>query len=359
MLARRGEDLALLDLQSWWRGRGGVETGPRSLVFTDRSLYRPGQTLQFKVLAFRGRADQGQLELMPRSAVTVALVDPNGERVAEAQGTTNGFGSFSGSFLVPAGRLLGNWNLQVTPSGSASIGVEEYKRPTFEVTLERPSDEPRLNRPAKLTGEARYYFGLPVASGRVAWRVERIVVRPWWRLWGWGHSIDERPRLIASGSTTLDADGKFEVAFTPEADEREKASGATYRFRTTAEVTDDGGETRSGERALRLGWVGVETRLAGASDFKLAAQPVELALERTDLDGGPRAGEGSWRLLAIASPAEAPLPAEVPEKLPEESAGGALPRPPATRCARAGRRRPRSASSSPASPTAASWRREA
>jgi len=322
VLARRGDDLALLDLQGWWGRRDGGSEGSRTLVFTDRSLYRPGQTLRWKVLAFAGRAAEGRLALEPETLVTVALLDPNGERVAEKTATTNRFGSLAGEFVVPPGRLLGDWRLEVTPSGSASIGVEEYKRPTFEVTLERPSEEPRLNRPAKLTGEARYYFGLPVASGRVAWRVERIVLRPWWRLWGWGSSIDERPRLIASGTTALDADGKFEVAFTPEADEREKASGATYRFRTTAEVTDDGGETRSGERALRLGWVGVETRLAGASDFRLAAQPVELALERTDLDGGPRAGEGSWRLLAIASPAEAPLPAEVPEKLPEESAGG-------------------------------------
>ncbi len=155
---------------------GGRESGaeaPRSLVFTDRSLYRPGQTLHWKVLAFDGRADQGRLALLPGTPVTVALIDPNGERVAEQVSTTNAFGSRSGEFVIPAGRLLGDWRLEVTPSGSASIGVEEYKRPTFEVTLERPSEEPRLNRPAKLAGEARYYFGLPVASGRVAWRVER------------------------------------------------------------------------------------------------------------------------------------------------------------------------------------------
>lgn len=314
VLARRGDDLALTDLPGWWRAPGGALDTARSLVFTDRSLYRPGQTVHFKVLTFAGRADQGRLALTPRAAVTVALVDPNGERVAEASGAANAFGSFSGAFAVPAGRLLGNWTLVVTPAGSASIGVEEYKRPTFEVTLERPAEEPRLNRETRLTGEARYYFGLPVTSGRVAWRVERMVQRPWWRLWGWGHLLDERSRLIASGTTSLDAAGRFEIPFTPEADERDQASGATYLYRTTAEVTDDGGETRGGTRALRLGWVGVETKVVGAADFQLAARPVELALERTDLDGGARAGEGSWRLLEIAQPAAAPLPAELPER---------------------------------------------
>lgn len=316
VVARRGEDLALLDLQGWWRASSATPDVARSLVFTDRSLYRPGQTLHWKVLAFTGRAELGRLALTPDTLVTVALIDPNGERVAERVATTNAFGSLSGEFVVPAGRLLGHWRLEVTPSGSASIGVEEYKRPTFEVELERPAEEPRLNRATKLRGEARYYFGLPVASGRVAWRVERIVQRPWWRLWGWGQAIDERSRLIASGTTALDADGRFEVAFTPEADERDKPAGATYLYRTTAEVTDDGGETRTGERALRLGWVGVETRLAGLSDFQLGSRPVELALERTDLDGGPRAGEGSWRLLTISQPAAAPLPAEVAEPAP-------------------------------------------
>jgi len=320
VIARRGEDLAFLDLQGWWSWRGDGVDSTRSLVFTDRSLYRPGQTVHFKVLAFAGRADEGRLTLLPRAAVTVALVDPNGERVAEAQGATNAFGSFSGSFAIPAGRLLGDWRVEVTPSGSASIGVEEYKRPTFEATLERPTEEPRLNQPTALSGEARYYFGLPVVSGRVVWRVERIVQRPWWRRWGWGYPIDERPRRIASGVASLDAEGRFEIAFTPEADERLKASGATYLYRTTAEVTDDGGETRSAQRDLRLGWVGVEAKLADAADFHLAAHPVSLALERTDLDGGPRAGAGAWRLLAVALPERAPLPADLPEPAPESAA---------------------------------------
>lgn len=320
LLARRGDDLALLDLQSWWSRGATPESGPRALVFTDRSLYRPGQTLHFKVLAFAGRAEEGRLALLPRAAVTVALVDPNGERAAEAQGATNDFGSFSGRFAVPAGRLLGDWRLEVTPSGSAAIGVEEYKRPTFEVTLERPAVEPRLNQETRVRGEARYYFGLPVASGRVAWRVERIVQHPWWRVRGWGYPIDDHPRRIASGTASLDADGRFEIAFTPEADERERASGATYLYRTEVEVTDDGGETREGARELRLGWVGVETRLAAAAGFQLATRQVELELERTDLDGGPRAGEGSWRLLEIAQPETAPLPAEVPERPGEDDA---------------------------------------
>ena len=76
----------------------------------------------------------------------------------------------------------------------------------------------RLNRKAVLTGEAKYYFGLPVAAGSVTWRVTRETVHPWWwSFWGWGSP--SKAQTVASGATVLGADGTFTVAFTPEADE--------------------------------------------------------------------------------------------------------------------------------------------
>ena len=133
----------------------------------------------------------------------------------------------TGSFEVPAGRLLGRWFLRASVGGQTEVRVEEYKRPTFEVTVDDPSSPMRLNRPATLTGEARYYFGLPVVLGDVSWRVTREPVYPrWW--WWWGRPTDE-PQVVASGDAALEDDGGFEYADEPTVEPGFEAS-RFYRF---------------------------------------------------------------------------------------------------------------------------------
>lgn len=311
LVARRGGDVAAAQ-----RYGGEFQPGPTkqtgALLFTDRAVYRPQQKLFWKVLGYASGPGRGALTPSPVAAVAVWLTDPNGEKVAEATVTTNRFGTAAGEFLIPAGRLLGGWTLQSSLGGAAAVRVEEYKRPTFEVEVAAPATELRLNRPAEIAGEARYYFGLPVASGRVAWRVTRQPELPWWwRWWGFaGGSTEAQP--IASGTTALDADGKFRVAFTPLADESEKARGLTYLYRLETDVTDEGGETRSGERTLRLGWAAVEALVEKPADLVVAGKAFALAVRRQDLGGEVRPGEGRWRLLRLAQPATAPLPADLP-----------------------------------------------
>ncbi|MEO8198630.1 MAG: alpha-2-macroglobulin family protein, partial [Thermoanaerobaculia bacterium] len=133
----------------------------------------------------------------------------------------------------------------------------------------------------------------------------------WWRWWGFaGGSTEAQP--IASGTTALAADGKFRVAFTPTADEGDKAKGFTYIYHLEADVTDDGGETRTGERSVRLGWAAVEALAEKPVDLVVAGKPFAIAVRRQDLNGEPRAGEGTWRLLRLQQPAAAQLPADLP-----------------------------------------------
>ncbi len=87
--------------------------------------------------------------------------------------STNSFGSAAGEFVIPAGRALGSWSVESSPSGEAGVQVEEYKRPTFEVKWEDPKTPLRLNQRAAISGSARYYFGLPVTTGTVRWQVLR------------------------------------------------------------------------------------------------------------------------------------------------------------------------------------------
>ncbi|RKH10285.1 hypothetical protein D7V97_14185, partial [Corallococcus sp. CA053C] len=290
----------------------------QSLVYTDRAVYRPQQKLLWKVVSFRPEQDSKRYQVLPDAAVKVTLVDPNGQVVETRDARTNSFGSVAGEFTIPAGRPLGSWYVRANPWGAAAVRVEEYKRPTFEVTLKDAPEALRLNRPATFKGEARYYFGLPVTAGKVKWRVSREPVLPPW--WYWERP-SSRSRLVASGSASLGEDGGFSVTFTPEADERmAKTPGLSWRYRVEADLTDEGGETRSASRAFRLGFVAVEGRVESDAGFFREDQPAQVRLLRSNLDGAPQAGPGRWRLVALKQPASPLLPAEVPvrEVLPLE-----------------------------------------
>ncbi len=308
-LGRRGSDLAVAAIRP--RYRVEPESGAAALFFTDRSIYRPGQTVHWKVLVYDGERAAGRLRPDARRELTVTLQDPNGQDVATATVATNDYGTAAGDFVVPPGRPLGGWSLEASVSGSALIQVEEYKRPTFEVKLLDPQAALRLNREAALRGEARYYFGLPVVHGTVRWKVSREPVYPaFWEWFGW------RPErrgatIVAAGTAPLGEDGAFEVRFTPQADER-LGKDVSYFYRLAADVTDEGGETRSGERGFRLGFVAVEAAIESERGFYEAPEPLELTVTRRSLDGAPRAGEGTWRLLELVQPQRALLPADEP-----------------------------------------------
>ncbi|HQQ77710.1 MAG TPA: alpha-2-macroglobulin family protein [Thermoanaerobaculia bacterium] len=316
LVARRGDDVALdaSFMSLWTRGKSGEISS--ALVYTDRSIYRPLQKVLWKAVVYRGRADQAKFRVAPATTVSITLVDANGQAVESKTVTTNAYGSAAGEFALPAGRALGAWNVRCDWGGAASIRVEEYKRPTFEATLAEAKEALRLNRPATFRGEARYYFGLPVANGTVAWRATREPEYPWWWWWGWRGARAGGVETVATGNAALGADGTFAITFTPKADERQSKE-ITYRYRVSADVTDEGGETRSADRSFRLGFVGVKARLERERGFFLEGNRAGATFVRSDLDGAPRAGRGAWRLLRLVSPEKAVLPAELPSKKSE------------------------------------------
>ncbi|MEJ2189323.1 MAG: alpha-2-macroglobulin family protein, partial [Acidobacteriota bacterium] len=319
VLALRGDDLAFEPNGLYPHGEATPGTSTSALVYTDRSVYRPQQKILWKVVGYRGGGESSSYRTLPRTPVHVSLVDANGEQVAEKTVTTNGFGSASGEFEIPSGRLLGQWRLETSLGGQAWLRVEEYKRPTFEVTIAEPENSLRLNREAVLTGDVGYYFGLPVVTGSVGWRVTREPVYPRW--WYWWRPVPQGgAQVVAAGETSLDEEGRFELRFTPEADEREARRGVTYRYRLGVDVTDEGGETRSASRVFRLGFVTVAASISEDLGFLTGGQPASLRILRTDLDGTPRAGRGAWRLVRLEQPPETLTPADQPLPPPPDDA---------------------------------------
>jgi uncharacterized protein YfaS (alpha-2-macroglobulin family) len=321
LVARRGPQVAVDGNWLFFHAEATSAATLSTLIYSDRSVYRPGQTIRFKVVAYRGDGETSRFRTYAEAALTLDLLDANNQAVESKSVTTNAFGSAAGEFVVPPGRALGQWWLRSSLGGQSAVRVEEYKRPTFEVKLLDVKEAMRLNREATLEGEARYYFGLPVTGGQVRWRVTREPVYPWWwELWhGRADGGGSGPRTLAAGSAALDEAGRFRVVFTPEADERlAKAKEVSFRYKLSADVTDEGGETRSAARSFRLGFVAVEASLTADVAFFREGEPAVLTVRRTNLDGVARPGPGSWRVVALRQPEAVPLPADQPLPKPED-----------------------------------------
>ena len=277
----------------------------RTMFFTDRALYRPGQTIHYKGLCIRVDPERNDYATLPWRTVRVVLQDPNGEEVAHDDHVTNAHGSFSGSFAAPTGGLRGQMQLLTSgkPEGWVSIAVEEYKRPKFFVTLEAPKQPPRLADRAELTGLALAYTGAPIDGAKVEWRVMREVRYPrWWEWCFFGSTPQRGEQAIAHGSTTSDAEGRFTVAFSANPDSSvPPEQEPTFCYTVTADITDGAGETRSASRVVNVGYTALAASLS-ASSWLDAAQPIEITVRTTSLDGAAQAATGGLTVLRLREP---------------------------------------------------------
>jgi uncharacterized protein YfaS (alpha-2-macroglobulin family) len=214
-------------------------------IFTDRSLYRPGQTVYFKGIAYY--ADKSRNETANHSKVGVTLRNANQQVVSTKNFETNEYGSFAGEFSLPQDGLNGAFTIE-TPNGSVNIYVEEYKRPTFEVVINKPKEELRFGDKVVMKGNVKAYAGYQVENANVNYRVTRTPHR---YCWWW----NEPEKEIARNVTKTDNDGNFEITFTPESPLQTKNSwrGSYYTYTVRAEVTDLKGETQQGEQSLSIG----------------------------------------------------------------------------------------------------------
>jgi hypothetical protein len=289
-----------------WRFTPPTQASTRTVFFTDRAIYRPGQTIRYKGICLRADPARDNYEVLPGQRLTVVFYDANNQEVARQEFQANDYGAFSGSFTAPSGRRLGPMRLEALrgPAGSVAFSVEEYKRPKFQVTLEAPKVAAKLNAEVRLAGQATAYTGAAIDHALVRYRVVRQVQMPWW--WDWGWFRRPRPRQadqeIAHGELRTDAVGRFEIAFlarpdptVPESDE------PTFQFTVHADVTDSTGETRSDARTLRLGYSALEARLS-ADEWLTADRPVRLEVRTTSLDGEAQVAAGVLRLHSLQAP---------------------------------------------------------
>ncbi len=219
--------------------------------FLDRAIYRPGQTVQFKGLMLRSNGTD--TEVMTDEKTTVQLYDANGQEVAKLNLKTNEFGTFSGTFIAPTGGLNGSIRI-ANENGSHSFRMEEYKRPKFEVKVDRPKGQFQVNEMVEIEGAAMSYSGVPLADANVKYRVTRTTSYPYrWLCWGWYPRTN--PKTIILGSTTTDATGVFKIEFQAHPDPSVQAKyKPVFQYKVQVDVTDQTGEMQSGSGAVAVGY---------------------------------------------------------------------------------------------------------
>jgi hypothetical protein len=278
----------------------------QTVFFTDRALYRPGQTVNYKGICLRYDSPGGNYETMAGQEVTVSFRDPNGKEIANATHVCNDYGSFSGSFTAPRDRLAGAMSLQVTsgPRGFSNFSVEEYKRPKFQVEIEAPADAAKLDAPVGLTGKAKAYTGAAIGGAKVHWRVERSVQLPYW-CWWWQPPTT---KAVAHGTAVTEQDGTFKIGFTAAPDRAVPAKNEpVFVFTVHADVTDTTGETRSDSHTVRAGYTALQASLA-AGEWQTPDKPVAFTVGTKSLDGDPQPASGTVTIHALKQPREVERP---------------------------------------------------
>lgn len=273
----------------------------QTIFFTDRALYRPGQTISYKGISFRADSRKNNYQTLARQKVVVVLLDANDQEVARATHVTNDYGSFSGTFTAPRGRLTGEISLRVEdgPVGNTSIAVEEYKRPKFEVQIPAPAVAAKLDQRVTLTGKATAYTGAAIDSAKVKWRVERDVRLPRW-CWWW-----EQPetKAIAHGTAITAADGTFKIEFTAAPDlSVPRKTEPVFTYTIYADVTDTAGETRSSLAMVAAGYTALQATLA-AANWQTPDRDVEFTITTQSLDSAPQPADGILIIHALQQPA--------------------------------------------------------
>ncbi len=219
-------------------------------LFTDRAIYRPGQTVYFQGITTRRQGED--MSLVNGYAESVSFRDANWQEISSAKFTTDEYGSFSGSFVIPTDRLNGVFHLNAN-RGSTTIRVEEYKRPTFEVTFERPKEQYKLNQEVTVRGDVKAYAGFGLDDVEYSYRVIRKTSFPWRCWWWWYPTVEDEQ--ITYGKARTDENGKFAVTFNLKPSltiAPEKQPVFTYEIEVTA--TSKQGETHADTYSIRAGY---------------------------------------------------------------------------------------------------------
>lgn len=272
---------------------------PQISFFTDRKLYRPGQTVYYKGIVLNN-SSKDERKIIPNFETEVIFYDVNWQVISQQTVTSNEYGSFNGSFQIPTGFLNGTMQIY-TSYGSSTIQVEEYKRPTFYAEMLPVDQQFLVNDDVTVKGKAENYSGVKVSDAMVQYTITRQNI--WFGWWWWNYRTDEV--MIAHGVTKTDENGEFELNFNAIPDLQMPVSQNTaFSYILNVDVTDINGETQSTSSMVNVGYTAMKVKTT--IDDKISIQQVkddnEITLIAQNLNGENVDAQGTIAVYNLKSP---------------------------------------------------------
>lgn len=271
--------------------------------FTDRAIYRPGQTVYFKGIVLESVNNKNH-KIKTNFPVTVSFYDVNYQIVNSLKLVTNEFGTINGSFITPSNGLNGQMTI-TDGHGNAYVSVEEYKRPKFEADFYPIKGQFKLNENVTVSGFAKAYAGNSIDGAKIKYRVVRKTNYPYWYRWYYPNNSTNTSTEITSGELTTNDTGAFVINFKALPDESvSKKSNAYYRYEISADVTDINGETHSTQTSVSVGYQSLLLSIQ-AKDIIDIQSDAEVNITTNNLNGQAEPTKGSFAIYKLKEPTKA------------------------------------------------------
>ena len=290
--------------EEWYDRSGSRHQVTQSIVFTDRNLYKPGDTIYFKVICYKASETEG--EVLANQQVELTLQHSSSpDTVAQVKLLTNDMGSASGFFTLPEGSKNGRYIIREGYRSLKAIRVEAYKRPNFNVTLQPVGDVLCFGDVVRQGGSLQSFAGFSVAGGTIEYSITRTCLvaskAGWWSSWY---------EKVGEGSTLSDNQGHFEILFTAERpvytgsrpEDMQDLYKASYDIRVRA--VDPQGEVHESQISVPVGDIPLDLYIDLPKGQALGSRTIidkdrvkEVTVKGTTLNGTPFSFQGDWSLL--------------------------------------------------------------
>ncbi|WP_168796609.1 alpha-2-macroglobulin family protein [Cognatitamlana onchidii] len=300
----------------------------KAFLFTDRSIYRPGQTVYFKAIALKSK--NGKSEVIPNKLFYLDVYDVNDDDVISLELKTNDFGSISGEFVLPSSGLNGEYYINLYADSNAididtdyRFSVEEYKRPKFEASFSPIKDTFKVNDSITISGNAKAYAGSQVTNAKVVYRIHRKVQYPEWYYW-YRPWFQSEPQEISFGETKTNNSGQFELTFKAIPDTSiDPTTLPIFNYEVIADITDLNGETRRAKSTVKVGYHALMAKMTLDNIIDKSTKNYEITVSTKNLNDEFVPAKGSIKIYKLKAPntvlRERPWPAPDYQEFSEEA----------------------------------------
>lgn len=276
-----------------------------AFLFTDRSIYRPGQIVYFKGIVIKTLG--GKSEIVTNHTVDATLYDANNQEVKTLSLKTNDYGSVAGEFILPSGGLNGQFYIELEAdefdlSSETYFSVEEYKRPKFETKFNPVTETYKVNDSVTVKGTALAYAGSNITNAKVVYRVHRKVQYPHWYSWRMPY-YNRQPQEITHGESMTNDKGEFDITFKAIPDESVDKKGLpVFNYEVTADVTDINGETRSATTIVNVGYHAMTATILVDAKIDKNQKDPKLTIDTKNLNGEFVPAKGNVKIYKLQAP---------------------------------------------------------